>query len=50
MVGSWPCKVSSEVHINERRVSKPVQEDKGKSTVLESEKDPKRTHGVVQGL
>jgi hypothetical protein len=47
MVGSWPCKVSSEVHINERRVSEPVQEDKGKSTVLESEKDPKRTRMVL---
>jgi hypothetical protein len=36
--------VSSEVHINERRVSEPVWEDKGKATVPESEneKDPKR--------
>jgi hypothetical protein len=30
MVGSWPCKVSSEIHINGRRVSEPVHEDKGK--------------------
>jgi hypothetical protein len=44
MVGSLPCMVSSEVHINIRCVSEPVQEDKSKATVLESEdeKDPKR--------
>jgi hypothetical protein len=47
MVDSWPCKVSSEVHINGRRVSEPIQEDKGKATVpeLEDEKDSKRTSG-----
>jgi hypothetical protein len=49
MVGSWPCTVSSEVHINGRCVSEPVWEDKGKATVLESEdeKDPKRTRMVL---
>jgi hypothetical protein len=49
MVGSWPCTVSSEVHINGRCVSEPVQEDKGKATVPESEdmKDPKRTCMVL---
>jgi hypothetical protein len=49
MVGSWPCKVSSEIHVNGRRVSEPVQKDKGKAIVLESvdEKDPKRTHIVL---
>jgi hypothetical protein len=46
MVGSWPCTVSSEVHINLRRASEPVWKDKGKAMVLESEdeKDPKRAH------
>jgi hypothetical protein len=33
MVGSWPCMVSFEVHINGRHVSEPVQEDKGKVKV-----------------
>jgi hypothetical protein len=49
MVGLWPCKVSSEVHINERRVSEPIWIDKGKQKVPESEgeKDPKRTHMVL---
>jgi hypothetical protein len=49
MVGSWPCAVSSEVHINGRRVRKPIREDKGKATVPESEdeKDPKRTRMVL---
>jgi hypothetical protein len=49
MVGSWPCMVSSEVHINGRCVSDPVQEDKGKATVLEleDEKDLKRTCMVL---
>jgi hypothetical protein len=28
MVGSWPCRVSSKVHINEQRVSDPVRGDK----------------------
>jgi hypothetical protein len=37
MVGSWPCKVLSEIHIDGRRVSELVQKDKGKATVLESE-------------
>jgi hypothetical protein len=43
MVGSWPCKVLSEIHIDGRRVSELVQKDKGKATVLESEdeKDPR---------
>jgi hypothetical protein len=49
MVGSWPCTVSSEVHINGRHVSEPVREDKGKATVPESEdeKDPKRARMVL---
>jgi hypothetical protein len=49
MVGSWSCKMSSEVHINGRRVSGPVREDKGNVAVLESEdeKDPKRTRKVL---
>jgi hypothetical protein len=44
MVGSWPCKVSSEIHINGRRISQPVREDKGKTIATEPEdkKDPKR--------
>jgi hypothetical protein len=44
MVGSWPCKVSTKIHINGRRVSEPDQKDKGKETVSESEdeKDPAR--------
>jgi hypothetical protein len=36
MVGSWPYKVSSEVHINGRRVSEPVRKDMGKAMVPES--------------
>jgi hypothetical protein len=36
MVGWWPCKVSSNVHINGQRVSEPVWEDKGKAMVRES--------------
>jgi hypothetical protein len=46
MVGSWPCKVSSEIHINGRRISELVHEDKGKTTAteLEDEKD----HEVVR--
>jgi hypothetical protein len=49
MVGSWPCRVSSEVHINGRRVSDPVCEDKGKAvaTGQEDEKDPKRARVVL---
>jgi hypothetical protein len=49
MVSLWPCKVSSEVHINGRCVRELVREDKGKVTVPESEdeKDPKRTHRVL---
>jgi hypothetical protein len=49
MMGSWPCKVSSEVHINGRRVSELVQEAKGKAMVPESkdEKDPWRTRRVL---
>jgi hypothetical protein len=49
MVGSWPCKVSYEIHVNGRRVSELVQKDKGKATVLDSEdeKDPKRIHMVL---
>jgi hypothetical protein len=49
MVGSWPCKVSSEIHINGQRVNEPVREDKGKMMAPESEdrKDPKRAHVVL---
>jgi hypothetical protein len=48
MVGSGPCKVSSEVHINGRCVSEPVQEDKGKAMVPESEdEDSKGTCRVL---
>jgi hypothetical protein len=49
MVGSWPCKVSSEIHINGRRISELVHEDKGKTTAteLEDEKDPKRARVVL---
>jgi hypothetical protein len=49
MVGSWPCRVSSEIHINGRRVSYPVRKDKGKAvaTRQEDEKDPKRPHVVL---
>jgi hypothetical protein len=49
MVGSWPCTMSFEVHINGRHVSESVQEDKGKVTVpkSEDEKDPKRTRMVL---
>jgi hypothetical protein len=43
VVGSWPYGVSSEVHINGRRISSLVHEDKGKAaaTGQEDEKDPK---------
>jgi hypothetical protein len=49
MVGSWPCKVSLEIHINRRRVSEPVREDKGKTTASEPEdrKDLKRERVVL---
>jgi hypothetical protein len=49
MVGSWTCKVLSEIHINERHVSEPVHEDKGKTTAPEPEdrKDPKRACVVL---
>jgi hypothetical protein len=49
MVGSWPYKVSSEIHINGQHVSEPVHEDKGKTTATESEdeKDPKRACVVL---
>jgi hypothetical protein len=49
MVGPWPCKVSSEIHINGRRVSERIRKDKGKATIpkLEDEKDPKRARMVL---
>jgi hypothetical protein len=49
MVGSWPWKVLSEIHINGRLVSELVHKDKGKTTATESEdeKDPKRAHVVL---
>jgi hypothetical protein len=49
MVGSWLGMVSFEVHINGRRVSEPVWEDKGKAMVPESEneKDPKRARMLL---
>jgi hypothetical protein len=49
MVGSWPCKVSSEIHINGCCVSEPVHEDKGKITAPKPEerKDPKRARVVL---
>jgi hypothetical protein len=49
MVGSWPCKVSSDIHSNVRRVSEPIHEDKGKMMAMEpeDEKDPKRAHVVL---
>jgi hypothetical protein len=48
-VGSWPCKVSSEIHINGRCVSEPVHENKGKTMapVLEDRRDPKRARVVL---
>jgi hypothetical protein len=44
MVGSWACRVSSEIHIGGRRVSEPVHDDKGKEKFVEprDENDPKR--------
>jgi hypothetical protein len=49
MVGLCPCKVSYEIHINGRRISEPVHEDKGKTTAteLEDERDPKRARVVL---
>jgi hypothetical protein len=49
MVGSQPCKVSSEIRINGWRVSEPVREDMGKmmATEPEDEKDPKRARVVL---
>jgi hypothetical protein len=49
MVGSWPCKVSSEIHINGRRVSESIREDKAKTMATEPEdgKDPKRACVVL---
>jgi hypothetical protein len=49
MVGSWPCKVSYEIHINGRCVIEPVREDKRKmtDTELEDEKDLKRAPVVL---
>jgi hypothetical protein len=49
MVGSWPCIVSPEAHINGRCVSEPVWEDMGKVMVLESEdeKNPKGARKVL---
>jgi hypothetical protein len=49
MVGSWACRVSSEIRIGGRRVSEPVHDDKGKEKVTElgDEKDPKRACAVL---
>jgi hypothetical protein len=49
MVGSWPCKVSSEIHINGRRVSESIREDEAKTMATEPEdgKDPKRACVVL---
>jgi hypothetical protein len=49
MVDSWPCKVSSDVHINGRRISDPVLDDKGKTMAPEPDdrKDPKRARVVL---
>jgi hypothetical protein len=49
MLGSWPFNVSSEIHVNGRRVSQPVHEDKGKTTSPEPEdrKDTKRACVVL---
>jgi hypothetical protein len=49
MVGSWPCNVSFEIHINGRRVSEPFREDKGKTTAPEPKdrRDPKRARVVL---
>jgi hypothetical protein len=49
MVGSWACRVSSEICIGGRRVSESVHDDKGKEKVTEpgDEKDPKRAWVVL---
>jgi hypothetical protein len=49
VVGSWPCRVSSEVHINGCCISDPVREDKGKvvATGQEDEKDSKGAHVML---
>jgi hypothetical protein len=49
MVRSWPCKVSSEIHINGRRVNEPVCEDKGKTMAPKPDdrSDSKRAHVVL---
>jgi hypothetical protein len=49
MVGSWACRVSSEIHIGGRRVSKPIHDDRGKEKVTEprDEKDLKRAWVVL---
>jgi hypothetical protein len=49
MAGSWPCKVSTKIYFNGRRISEPVCEDKGKTTAPKPEdrKDPKRACVVL---
>jgi hypothetical protein len=49
MVGSWACRVSSEIRIGGWRVSEPVHDDKGKEKLAEpgDEKDPKRARLVL---
>jgi hypothetical protein len=49
MVGSWPCKVLSEIRIIGRHVSELVHEDMGKTTATEpeDEKDPKKARVVL---
>jgi hypothetical protein len=49
MVGSWLCKVSTEIHINGRRVSYPVREDKDKAAATghEDERDLRRARVVL---
>jgi hypothetical protein len=49
MVCSWSCNVLSEIHINGRRVSESVREDKGKMMAPKPEdwKDPKRARVVL---
>jgi hypothetical protein len=49
MVGSWTCKVSSEIHINGRRVNESVCEHKGKTMAPKPDdrSDSKRAHVVL---
>jgi hypothetical protein len=49
VVGSWPYRVSSEVHINGCCISDPIREDKGKvvATGQEDEKDSKGAHAML---